>query len=219
MVKQSLTVLLFCVLVSSCSHTVNVALRPDYENSLYPDNEIAKLETPVSFGKGLAEDKRADKTRLTTFKQGVHTYNLYEERPISEVIFEGLKTLLLKSGHQWGDSTTAEIRVDLQVLGFSAARNAGFVKVGATSGIQIKLDFVDTATNDLLYSQVYNGKDERDRALVGTMGMVEESIDASIVDCLNNVGNDTALLEALQKFKSPDFGSVLFPRKRDGTRE
>lgn len=192
-----LTLLLF----THCTHTVNVALRPNYQADLIPDNELSTVEPSINFGKGQFSDKRADKSKLASFKQGVHTYNLYGERPFEEALYEGLRTLFVKSGHQWSDSTSGDVQVDLQLLSSHARRNAGFIKVGATSSIQVKLDFTDMAANDVIYTQVYNGMDERDRTLIGTMSLVEESINACINDCLNKVGIDKDLARALNKFK------------------
>lgn len=199
MIRRTLfTGLLVILLLASCSHTVNVALRPDF-NNLYTENELSKVQPSMKFGEGAFTDKRADASKLATFKQGIHTYNLYGERPEDEALFEGLDALMTSSGHEWVGKETGDVKINIQLLSFQASRNAGFVKVGATSSIQIKLDFIDAQTDEMLYSQVYNGTDERDQALVGLMGMVKESIDASIIDCIQGVGDDADLARALKK--------------------
>jgi hypothetical protein len=57
-------------------------------------------------------------------------------------------------------------------------------------------------TSQTLFSEIYNGKDERERAMVGTMSMVEESMDAAIVNCINAVGKDSDLAKALKKLRA-----------------
>lgn len=200
--RQMIVVALFAFIFVGCSHTVKVALRPNFDADLPKENQLVTVKPAVGFVQGKFSDKRSDTSKLTTFKQGVHTFNLYEERPLDEAFFEGLKALFTHAGHTWADSGEAAVRVDLQMLNFQASRSAGLVKVGANSSVQIKLDFVNAKTGNVIYAQIYNGVDKRARSMVGTMGMVKESIDASIIDCVENVGSDEALAAALKNSKS-----------------
>lgn len=188
------------ILIVGCTHTVDVPLLPDFNSNVYSDNELSNIKPAIKFVKGKFSDKRAEIGKLATFKQQVHTYNLYAERPIDEALFEGLAVLITLSDHKWIEKETGEVQIDLQLLSVQASRHAGFVNVGATSSIQIKLDFIDQKTDDIIYSQVYNGTDERQQALIGLMDLVIKSIDASIIDCINSVGDDESLARALKKF-------------------
>ncbi len=198
--KRNVFILLsILLLVVGCSHTVNLALRPSFQENLSPGNELSSIQPAIKFSQGEFTDKRADIGKLASFKQGVHTFNLYDERPIDEALYEGLQVMMTASGHEWLGEETGQVKIDMQFLGFQASRNAGFIKVGASSNIQIKLDFIDTKTDEVIYSQVYNGTDERDQALIGLMDMVKKSIDASIINCISNVGEDADLARALKK--------------------
>ena len=190
---------LISVLIYGCTHNVSVPLRPSYQTSLVQGNSLAKVKPPLQFTKGKFTDKRLDTTVLSSFKQQVHTYNLRAERPVDEALFEGLSTMLKNSGHNWSETDPKNVRIDMQLLNIQASRNAGFVEVTASSRLQVKLDFVNAATGDPIYSEVYTGKDDRGRALLGLMDMVIESIDASIVDLVNKVGNDEQLATTLRK--------------------
>lgn len=202
MCRQMIVVALFAFICVGCSHTVKVGLRPNFDADLPKENQIVTVKPAASFVQGKFSDKRADTSKLTTFKQGIHTYNLYEERPLDAAFFEGLKALFTHAGHMWADSGAAEVRVDLQMLNFQASRNAGFLMVGASSSVQIKLDFVNAQTGNVIYAEIYSGVDKRDKAMLGLMGMVRKSIDAAIIDGVKNVGNDNALAAALKKFKA-----------------
>ncbi len=201
--KIKICALVLAILVlTSCTHKVYVSLQPPYDVGLVTENALSSIQPAIKFFKGKFEDKRADISKLTSFKQEVHSFNLYGKRPVEDAIFEGLQKLVTGSGHEWTDSETAEVRIDLQLLNVQSRRNAGFVKVSASSSIQIKLDFVNPKTDEVVFSDVYNGTDDRGRAMIGLMDMVKKSIHAAIVNCINNVGKDSDLAKALKKVKS-----------------
>jgi len=198
--RNLIFLILILVVLAGCTHKVNVALRPDFDATLQPGNELSKVEPAIQFFKGKFTDKRPDLSSLAHFKQGWHSYTLYEERSVDELLFEGLEVLITTSGHQWSNTEEGEVKVNIEFINLTAARAAGFIKVGATSGIQIKIDFLDAKTGDVIYTNIFSGTDERDRALIGVMGMVKDSIDSSIVNCIQGVGDDADLSSALKKF-------------------
>ncbi|MGH2567086.1 MAG: hypothetical protein ACRDGA_02020, partial [Bacteroidota bacterium] len=73
---------------AACTHTVNVALRPDFQGKLSKQNQLSSFKPAVKFTKGTFADKRGETGMLTSFKEGVHTYYFYEERPVSDAIYE-----------------------------------------------------------------------------------------------------------------------------------
>ncbi len=184
---------------AGCTQKVFVPLTPDYNTGLTYAVELASVDPALQFIKGDFNDMRPNTSLYATFKQQAYTFQLIAERPIDEVIFNGLAVMLRKTGHVWSDYGTGQIKVNLQLLSTTASRHSGMVMVGATSGIQIKLDFVDNNSDKLIYSQIYSGDDERSQAMIGPMDMVKKSVDASIINCINNVANDNFLAQALKK--------------------
>jgi len=200
--RSVIFLLLILAVLAGCTHKVNVALRPDYDATLQPGNELSKVKPAIQFFKGEFADKRSDPSKLTGFKQAMHTYNLYEERPVEEAIFEGLEVLITTSGHQWSKTEEGEVKTNLQFINCQADLNTSLLSiVSATSGVQIKLDFVDAKTGDVIYTNIYSGNDERS-LFIGYIGMMKKSIDASIINCIQSVGDDADLARALMKFKS-----------------
>jgi uncharacterized lipoprotein YajG len=199
-VKKILVISVAALVLSvGCTHNVNIALRPDFKATIQAGNELVKVKPALQFFKGDFLDKRSDPTLLASFKQGMHSFELREERPVADALFEGLLVALTASGHTWNAGKEGEVKVNVTFINLQAARNAGFVKVGATSAVQIKVDFVDAKTGTIIYSNVYSGTDKRDQALVGFMGMVRSSIDASLSHCVQSVTDDAELAKALQK--------------------
>lgn len=200
--KTLFVLLLGLLLFVACTHTVNVPLTPDYQTNLYPDNELSKVKPAITFFAGEYADKTTDNTKLATFKQQVHTYNLYGQRPMDEAFFEGLAVLMTTSGHEFIESGEGDVKINLQFLSMQAERNAGMINVGATSSVQFKLDFIDPETDDIIYTNIYNGQDDRSQAMIGLMDMVNKSIHQSMINCIQSIGDDANLAKALQKFIS-----------------
>ncbi|MDP2914971.1 MAG: hypothetical protein Q8O91_05920 [Candidatus Aminicenantes bacterium] len=199
--KKVFVLALVLVFVAACTHRVDIAMRPNFKAQLQKGHELPNVTPAILFCKGEFSDKRTDLTKLATFKQAVHTYDLYEERPVADALFEGLDAAITASGHKWSDVPYGEVKVNVSFLSLQAARNAGFVMVGATSAIQVKIDFVDAKKGDMIYTNVFSGNDERSQAMIGLIGMVKDSIDASIIRCIQSVVDDAELAKALKKFK------------------
>jgi hypothetical protein len=202
MFNKSVRAASLVIVLAACTHRVDVALRPNFAAELKPGRELARVTPPLTFVRGEFTDKRPNPTQLATFKQQVHTYNLYEERPIADALYEGLRAAVAASNQMWSDSTAGDVKVNLTFINLQAARNSGMVSVGATSSIQIKADFVNASTGNLIYSNIYTGSDERSKAVVGLMGMVKDSIDASILRCVQSLVDDPGLAKALEGVRS-----------------
>lgn len=198
--RNLIFLILILVVLAGCTHTVNVALRPNFGATLQPGNELSNVEPAIQFFKGEFADKRPDPSSLARFKQGLHSYTLYEERSVEEALFEGFGVLIETSGHKWSSTEEGEVKVNIEFINLTAARAAGLIEVSATSGIQIKVDFLDAKTGDMIYTNIFSGADNRKQALIGLMGMVKDSIDWSIVKCIQSVGDDAGLSSALKKF-------------------
>lgn len=199
MKKLSFLFILVIFLVTGCTHKVYLALKPDYSQQIFAPNALSEITPGIKFVRGDFEDRRDNQYTYATFRQQIHTYELYASRPIADAVFDGLAIMLEKSGHSMSDDGDGQIRVNLQLLASSAERVTGFVTVGANASIQIKLDFIDTGSGNSVYSQIYNGKDERAQGLVGLMDMVKKSVDASIANCVTEVSRDRSLAQALKK--------------------
>ena len=189
-------------LMVACTHRVDVALRPNFAAEIKPGRELSKITPALTFSRGEFADKRPNPTQLAQFKQQMHTYNLYEERPIADALYEGLRTAITASNHVWTDSLSGNVKVNLTFINLQAARNSGMVSVGATSSIQVKADFVNAKTGEVIYSNIYTGSDERSKAMIGLMGMVKDSIDASILRCVQSIVDDQGLANALGRIQT-----------------
>ncbi len=201
MKKQLLLVVVALVFIGACTHRVDIVLRPDFKAMLQKGNELTKVTPALQFFKGDYTDKRTDPKLLTTFQQGPDRYNLFGERPMADAIYEGLRAALTASGQTWNEGNEGEVKLNVTFVNLSAARSLRFFKVGAESTIQVMVDFVNGKTGDTIFTNIYSGTDKRHQALIGLMGMITDSIDASIVRCIQSVVDDAELVKALGKLQ------------------
>lgn len=198
--KKNLFFLFLILIISAgCTHNVDVALRPDYGTKIISGEGLSRVTPQITFARGEFIDARPNPNVLAEFKQGMHTYYIREERPVDEAFYEGLEILVTSSGHYWDNRGEGDIKIDLEFKTCSASRATGFVTVSAQSSVEIFLEFVDTETGEVIYSDYYKGSDQRSQAMIGLIGMVKYSIDASIVRCVQNVGNDRSLAKVLKE--------------------
>lgn len=198
--KRNLVFLfLILIILVGCSHNVNVALRPEYGTELESGEALSTVTPQITFSRGEFLDRRLDPSVLAKFKQGLHTYYIEEERPVDEAFYEGLEVLVTSSGHYWDNSGKGDVKINLEFINCYASRVAGFVTVSAESSVEIFLEFVDEERREVIYSDYYKGSDQRSQAMIGLIGMVKNSIDASIVRCVQNVGRDRSLAKALRE--------------------
>jgi hypothetical protein len=198
MKKLILLFVLFGFLGVGCTHNWNVVLQPNYERVLSPDNQLTKLERKLVFGQGAFADNRSDTSSLVVVKKSGHTYK-FHEKPSAEVVFyDELKYLMTSSGHKWLAVDESDVKIDLTFMACNAEAKTGWVFIGATSSLQLKLDFIDTKTNSLIYSSTYSGNGMYRQAMAGLWkNMAMNAIHRSIIKCINDVGDDRRLADAL----------------------
>jgi uncharacterized lipoprotein YajG len=201
-----LILFMFLLSIGGCTYTVKAPLVPVFDTNNYLKNKLSTVKPAITFIQGNFTDKRTDSDILATYKRSYQTYKFYGERPIDEVLFEGLNVLMTSSGHEWADINDGEIKIDLELLRVQVSfHEPEFTLIAeASSNIHIKLDFIDPSTNDVIYTKIYQGTNASKGSIVYIDYYVTDfailSIDASIVDCINNVGEDESLAQALIKF-------------------
>ncbi len=200
-IRAAAPLLLSVLTLAGCTHSVNVDLQPRFDPGVSPDDVLATVQPPVTFVRGTFTDRSAgaEEERIAQFKQGIHTYNLFPERPVEEALFDAVQATLEESGQQWLAAGGGDVRVDLELLDLEASRHAGFINVGARSRVQLRAIFVDPETEREIYSNVYTGSDERQQALIGLMGMVRESLNTALGECARSMAGDEALAAAIAR--------------------
>ncbi len=183
------------ILLVRCSipiQRVEVDLYPNFVEYSKKENALSMIQSTIAFSMGDFVDKRLDTTNLATYRRELNTYCVYAKRPVDATIFKGIKSLITLSGHEWVDKGPAEIQVNLRLLNAHADRTSTLGRY--SSGIQIRLDFVNTSTDEIIYSGTYKGIYNKGWTIV-------ESIETSIINCVNSIGMDKELAKILKKFK------------------
>lgn len=202
MKKFMLIFVLFGLFGVGCTHNLNVTLQPHYEMVLSPKNQLAKLERKLVLSQGVFVDNRSDTSSLVVVKKSGHTYNFHEKPPAEVVFYEELKYLMTSSGHKWQAVDESDVKIDLTFMTCNAEAKTGWVFVGATSSLQLKLDFIDRKTDSLIYSSTYSDNGMYRQPMGGIVkNMVMNAIHRSIIKCINDVGDDRRLADALAEMK------------------
>ena len=161
-----LIIVLVLLILTGCSHTELVRFTPNY-SELYntrdykaTDNKLKELKTKLMFCKGKYSSGKKDSdplasTQLTLF----HSYNFYPNRPLNEILFEGIKNLIEKSGHLWDTTATKnDIRVDVKYLSFGIPDHySEMIGYDAQTMISVRIEFYDNNKNILIYGNNYYG--------------------------------------------------------------
>lgn len=198
MKKLAVFFVLISLILCSCSHVEKVTIKANPEN-IITKTVLKEISPPLRFTRGKYEDKRADFSYLAKWSEGMNTWTLYEDTPIEDVIFDGLKTLFFNSGLAWVNKDSSEIIINVTLLGVVTIRTPKFFSEEINSGIQIKLDFIYAASGKQIYSNIYNGTNEDQGFII--MSDIEKSINESLINCINSVGMDKELKENLSNIK------------------
>jgi uncharacterized lipoprotein YajG len=199
--KKVFALALVLVFVAACRPRIPIVMRPNFKAQLQKGHELPNVTPAILFCKGEFTDKRPDMTKLASLSSDMVTYDLYEERPVADVLFEGLSAAVTASGHKWSDVPDGEVKVNISFLSLKVAESEGLVVVATMSAIQVNIDFVDAKKGDMIYTNVFRGNDERSPLVMSFMRKVTDSIDASIIRCIQSVVDDAELAKALKKFK------------------
>ena len=140
------------VFLAACTIVYNCRVTTELQRRLKRAESREGCSSVIRSGR--IRGQAPNPTQLATFKQQMHTYNLYEERPIADALYEGLRAAVTASNQMWADSTAGDVKVNLTFINLQAARNSGMVSVGATSSIQIKADFLNVKTGNVIYSNI-----------------------------------------------------------------
>jgi len=191
---------MLCLFVlSSCgarNYTVN--LNPNaFRGSYLTNNEVSSIAPAIQFTRGTYIDKREDKEHFGTSRR----YNILTDNEFSDAFYDGLEAFLTSSNQLWGDIEKSDIKVDVELLETQSELIQGFWLIRYMSRLSTKIKFIDLKTNKTIYEQTYNGYSDI-KTPAGHESMFKLVVNKSIVDCINKIGMDKELYEALIKNKS-----------------
>jgi hypothetical protein len=191
--KRTILVLFFVALLAwQCGvNTTDVLLSPDFNRRIDQTSVLSSLTKQFKFCRGDFIDKRSDTTMLGSYKREMYDYKFRSKQSLANLIFKGLETLLLNSGQQWLEPNAADIRIDLRLLNTNTETNAS-MSGKYHVGLQIRLDFIDNRTAEVIYFGIYKATDSESNS-------VGEGFDNAMIQCINLVGQDTDLRRALAK--------------------
>ncbi len=191
-------VLCLFVFASCGARNYTVNLNPNaFRNSYLTNNAVSSITPAIQFARGTYIDKREDKEHFGTSRR----YNILTDNEFSDAFYGGLEAFLTSSGQLWEDIEKSDIKVDVELLETQSELIQGMWVVKFMSKLSTKIKFIDLKTNKIIYQQTYNGYSDI-KTPFGHESMFKLVVNKSIVDCINKIGMDKELYEALIKNKS-----------------
>ncbi|MBX2977634.1 MAG: hypothetical protein KF721_16025 [Ignavibacteriaceae bacterium] len=212
--------ILAIIILTGCSHTELVRFTPDYDElyntreyknfpnplnsstKIYKDNDnrLKEIKTKLFFTRGKYSSLKDDSEPLTSTRLTlVHSYDFYPSRPLNDILFEGIKSLIEKSGHQWDTTETKkDIRVDVKYLSFGTPDHySKMIGYDAQTMINVRIEFYDNKKDILIYgnnyygtnTNIYGDPDETRYAILTEGGDGVKRIESATPDITLRYGN------------------------------
>ena len=172
-------------------YTVN--LNPNAFSTLYvTDNAVSSVEPRVAFSRGDYVDSRENQEAFGTSK----AFIILTDNEFSDAFYDGLRALFESSNQSWAGVGEGDIKVNVELLETQSELKTGFWVIRVLSRVLVKATFVDMKTDESIYQQTYEGYSDI-VSPAGHVSMFKMVVSKSIVDCINKIGSDQGLHDAL----------------------
>jgi hypothetical protein len=181
------------VLVGCAPTKYVVNLNPNAFSGMYvTQNALSDIQPRISFTRGDYADARQNKEAFGVSR----AYLILTDNEFSGAFYDGLKTFLLTSSQSWAEPGQGDVKVNVELLQTQSEMKTGFWVIRVLSELSTKITFVDAKTGKELYNQTYKGYSDV-VSPVGHNSMFKMVVNKSIVDCINKIGADKQLHDAL----------------------
>jgi hypothetical protein len=172
-------------------YTVN--LNPNAFSGMYvTSNAVSEMQPPVAFSRGDYVDSRPNKEAFGVSKH----YIILTDNEFRDAFYDGLKKFLESSKQSWADSGPGDVKMNVELLQTQSELLTGFWVLRFVSKLSTRITFVDAKTNREIYTATYDGYSDI-VSPVGHVSMFKMVVNKSIVDCINKIGQDKQLHDAL----------------------
>lgn len=173
------------------NYTVN--LNPNAFSQLYvADNAVSAIEPRITFSRGDYLDARENKEAFGTSKHHI----VLTDNEFSEAFYDGLKAFFEASNQSWAGIEEGDIKVNVELLETQSELKTGFWVIRVLSKLSTRITFIDVKTNKTIHQQTYEGYSDI-VSPVGHVSMFKMVVNKSIVDCINKIGMDEELRDAI----------------------
>ncbi|MCK5345472.1 MAG: hypothetical protein KAR20_18815 [Candidatus Heimdallarchaeota archaeon] len=189
---------ILCLLLSSCGqrhYVVHLDLNA-YSNRYTTNNIISTKPPPsITFSEGDYIDKRKNKEYFGLSRGG---HIISTDNDFKEAFYDGLKIFIQSSNQSWADNGEGDIKIDVELLETNSDIIKGFWAGRHTSSVSIKTKFIDLKNNTTIYQKIYEGSSFL-MVAPAKKGSLVSVVNMSIINCINKIGMDQKLNEALTK--------------------
>ena len=182
------------LLIQACAFT-DATLSIAHDENANFTGPIEDLDS-ITFSNPDISDARTDQLRVGWKKNGYgqNTADILSDRPVTEILSQGLIAGLQQNGIEVGSDGDVEIIGSVDTFWLETDMN--FWTIEFTGDVQCTLKFLEPETGNELYSSNYTGSYSVKKG-AGSKGTWEEVISKALDNVITNVMYDEDLVEAL----------------------
>jgi uncharacterized lipoprotein YajG len=186
------------LMIQACAFT-DATLKVEHDDEVNITGPISEAGG-IAFSAPQLEDARLDKARIG-WKQnnfGMKTADITSEQTVDVIVENAIMDAIKDNGHSVEED--GQVRISGTVDRFWFETDVNFWTLEFIGDIQCTLDFVDTATNESIYSSSYSGT-YKEKTAAGYVKTWTEVMSKAIDKLIEDIVFDEELTDALATYK------------------
>jgi uncharacterized lipoprotein YajG len=186
------------LMIQACAFT-DATLKVEHDDEVNITGPISEAGG-IAFSAPQLEDARLDKARIG-WKQnnfGMKTADITSEQTVDVIVENAIIDAIKDNGHSVAED--GQVRISGTVDRFWFETDMNFWTLEFIGDIQCTLDFVDTATNESIYSSSYSGT-YKEKTAAGYVKTWTEVMSKAIDKLIEDIVFDEELTDALATYK------------------
>lgn len=186
------------LMIQACAFT-DATLKVEHDDEVNITGPISEAEG-IAFSAPQLEDARLDKARIGWKKNGygMKTADITSEQTVDVIVENAIIDAIKDNGHSVAED--GQVRISGTVDRFWFETDVNFWTLEFIGDIQCTLDFVDTATNESIYSSSYSGT-YKEKTAAGYVKTWTEVMSKAIDKLIEDIVFDEDLTDALSTYK------------------
>jgi uncharacterized lipoprotein YajG len=186
------------LMIQACAFT-DATLKVEHDDEVNITGPISEAGG-IAFSAPQLEDARLDKARIGWKKNGygMKTADITSEQTVDVIVENAIIDAIKDNGHSVAED--GQVRISGTVDRFWFETDVNFWTLEFIGDIQCTLDFVDTATNESIYSSSYSGT-YKEKTAAGYVKTWTEVMSKAIDKLIEDIVFDEELTDALATYK------------------
>jgi uncharacterized lipoprotein YajG len=195
---KKLMVLAAILMIQACAFT-DATLKVEHDDEINITGPISEAGG-IAFSAPQLEDARLDKARIGWKKNGygMKTADITSEQTVDVIVENAIMDAIKDNGHSVVED--GQVRITGTVDRFWFETDVNFWSIEFIGDIQSTLEFVDTTTNESIYSSSYSGT-YKEKTAGGLTKTWTEVMSKAIDKLIEDIVFDEDLTDALSSYR------------------